>query len=99
VRLAIKARTSASGMLRSRAMRGTWNSAAAGEISGSRPEPDAVTKSTGIGAVGFSAWSFFYVRFYAINQLMICWTLVESSRLRCVVYGTGVGAARVEMAW
>jgi len=28
---------------------------AAGEISGSRPDPEAVTKSIGIGAFGFSA--------------------------------------------
>jgi hypothetical protein len=40
----------ASGEPRARATRGTWWSAAAGEMCGSRPLPDAVTRSTGTGA-------------------------------------------------
>src|SRR5262249_20585201 len=43
-----------SGMLRALATRGTWNSAASGEISGSRPLPEVVTKSGGIGSRAFS---------------------------------------------
>ena len=40
-----------SGSPRSRATRDTWNSAAAMEICGSRPLPEAVTRSTGTGRV------------------------------------------------
>ena len=40
---------------RSRATRGTWNSAAAGDTCGSRPDADVVTRSTGTGTPGFSA--------------------------------------------
>ena len=58
-------------MPRSLAMRGTWNSAAAGEISGSRPEPEDVTRSTGIGRAGIFGVQFFDVGFYAVDQLMI----------------------------
>ncbi len=39
-------------------MRGTWNKAASGEISGSRPLPDVVTRSIGTAAEGFSFFSF-----------------------------------------
>ena len=46
--------TSASEMPRSRATRGTWKSAAAGVMCGSNPEADAVTRSMGTGALGFS---------------------------------------------
>src|SRR5208283_2709456 len=41
-----------------RAIRGIWNSAAAGEISGSSPDPDAVTRSAGIATPGFSFCNF-----------------------------------------
>lgn len=41
-------------MRRSRATRGTWNSAAAGEMCGSTPDADVVTRSIGTGASGFS---------------------------------------------
>ena len=41
-------------MPRSRATRGTWKSAAAGEMCGSRPDADEVTKSIGTGVPGFS---------------------------------------------
>ena len=41
-------------MPRSRATRGTWKSAAAGEMCGSNPDADVVTRSTGTGAFGFS---------------------------------------------
>src|SRR5262245_8411953 len=51
-------RMRSSGRLRALAMRGTWNSAASGEISGSRPLPEVVTRSTGTAAFGFSAFSF-----------------------------------------
>ena len=44
--------------LRAFATRGTWNSAAAGVMSGSRPLAEVVTRSTGIGVDGFSALSF-----------------------------------------
>ena len=40
--------------LRALATRGTWKSAASGEMSGSRPLPEVVTRSTGTGADGFS---------------------------------------------
>ena len=42
----------------SRARRLTWYSAAAGEIAGSRPLPEHVTRSTGIGVFPFSGWAF-----------------------------------------
>src|SRR5260370_42153484 len=45
-------------MFRALATRGTWNSAASGEMSGSRPLADEVTRSTGTAADGFSAFSF-----------------------------------------
>ena len=41
-------------MPRSRATRGTWKSAAAGEMCGSKPEGDVVTRSIGTDAFGFS---------------------------------------------
>ena len=41
-------------MPRSRATRGTWKSAAAGEMCGSSPDADVVTRSIGTGAFGFS---------------------------------------------
>ena len=44
-----------SGRLRALATRGTWNSAAAGVMSGSRPLAEVVTRSTGTGVLGFSA--------------------------------------------
>src|ERR1700694_2013331 len=50
-------RTRSSGMFRALATRGTWNSAPSGEISGSRPLPDVVTRSIGTGAEGFSAFN------------------------------------------
>ena len=37
------------------ATRGTWNSAPAGVMSGSRPLAEVVTRSTGTGVDGFSA--------------------------------------------
>src|ERR1700739_642060 len=45
-------------MLRALATRGTWNSAASGEMSGSSPLAEVVTRSTGTDADGFSAFSF-----------------------------------------
>ena len=49
---AMTARTSASGVMpRAVATRVTWYSAAAGLMSGSRPEAEVVTRSTGIGRV------------------------------------------------
>ena len=36
------------------ATRGIWNSAEAGEMSGSRPEPEEVTMSEGMASPGFS---------------------------------------------
>ena len=54
---AIAARTSASPIPRAAAIRATWYSAAAGLISGSSPEPDVVTRSTGTGAFPFAARS------------------------------------------
>jgi hypothetical protein len=43
------ARTASGVMPRAVATRATWNSAAAGEMSGSSPEAEVVTRSTGIG--------------------------------------------------
>ena len=45
-------------MLRAFATRGTWNRAASGEMCGSRPLPEVVTRSIGTGADGFSSLSF-----------------------------------------
>src|SRR3981081_2468058 len=50
-------RTRSSGMFRALATRGTWNSAPSGEISGSRPLADVVTRSMGTGREGFSAFN------------------------------------------
>src|SRR5271167_1376716 len=47
-----------SGRLRALAIRGTWKNAASGEMCGSRPEADVVTRSAGTGADGFSCFSF-----------------------------------------
>src|SRR4051812_23660591 len=44
-------------MLRAFATRGTWKSALSGEICGSRPLPDVVTRSIGTEADGFSAFA------------------------------------------
>ena len=44
-------------MLRAFATRGTWNKAASGEMSGSRPLPEVVTRSIGTAPEGFSAFS------------------------------------------
>ncbi len=52
---ATAARTSASDIPRAPATRATWYSAAAGLMSGSRPEAEVVTRSTGIGASPFAA--------------------------------------------
>src|SRR5689334_9204085 len=46
-----------SGTFRALAIRGTWNRAASGEMCGSRPEADVVTRSAGTGAEGFSCFS------------------------------------------
>src|SRR5205807_479221 len=51
-------RTGSSGVFRAFAIRGTWNSAASGEISGSSPLADVVTRSAGTAAEGFSAFNF-----------------------------------------
>src|ERR1700738_4356630 len=50
-------RTRSSGIFRALATRGTWNSAPSGEISGSRPLADVVTRSWGTGTEEFSAFS------------------------------------------
>src|SRR6202011_4297753 len=50
-------RTRSSGILRAFATRGTWNKAASGEISGSSPLPEVVTRSIGTVAFGFSAFN------------------------------------------
>ena len=47
-------RTRSSGRLRALAIRGTWKSAASGEMCGSRPMAEVVTRSCGTGAFGFS---------------------------------------------
>src|SRR5665213_4433181 len=44
-------------MLRAFATRGTWKKAPSGEMSGSRPLPDVVTRSTGTAAAGFSCFN------------------------------------------
>ena len=51
-------RTRSSGILRAFATRGTWNSAASGEMWGSSPLPEAVTRSVGTRAFGFSFLRF-----------------------------------------
>src|SRR5579864_2659430 len=46
--------SASSEILRSLATRGIWNSAPAGVMCGSSPEPEVVTRSTGTGLPGFS---------------------------------------------
>ena len=53
VAAATSARTASSGIPRVRATRAIWYSAAAGEMCGSRPLAEAVTRSTGIGRCVF----------------------------------------------
>src|SRR5262245_7504306 len=52
--LSTNARTCASGRPRAFATRGTWKYADSGEMCGSRPLPDVVTRSIGTGAEAFS---------------------------------------------
>jgi hypothetical protein len=54
---ATSSRTRSSGRLRALAIRGTWNSAASGEMSGSSLLAELVTRSMGTEAVGFSLLS------------------------------------------
>ena len=51
-------RTASTLIPRAAATRATWYSAAAGLMSGSRPEADVVTRSTGIGAFPLAARSW-----------------------------------------
>ena len=50
-------RTRSSGSFLAPATRGTWKKAASGEMSGSRPLPEVVTRSIGTVAAGFSFFS------------------------------------------
>ena len=80
-------RTCSSGRPRSRATRGTWYSAAASEICGSRPLPEAVTRSTGTGFVlpGSAARSAATRPCTAVDQGRIQGSLVRAGRHAAVV--------------
>src|SRR5262249_11369678 len=64
-------RISASAAPRSRATRGTWNSAAAGLTCGSSPDADDVTRSIGTGASGFSRWAASTAAFTASASFLL----------------------------
>ena len=61
-------RTFASGRPRALATRGTWNSAAAGEMSGSRPLAEVVTRSTGTARAGILGLELVDVALHALDQ-------------------------------
>jgi len=48
----------------------TWNSAAAGEMCGSRPEAELVTRSIAPERRGCSAWQFLHIAFDAFDQFL-----------------------------
>ena len=70
---------------RSRAIRGTWNSAAAGVMSGSRPEAEVVTRSMGTGCPGFSACNVRHVAIHPIDQLLIGGSKIGSAGIRGII--------------
>src|SRR5262249_62010413 len=72
-----------SGRFRALAMRGTWNRAASGEMCGSRPEADVVTRSAGGEGGGV-----FVLRFFIFSRAPGGRALFGGPR----VEGAGVGA-------
>ena len=61
----------ASEIPRSRATRGTWNSAAAGEMCGSNPDADVVTRSIGTGHARILLPRRLDVRLDGVDQLLV----------------------------
>ena len=66
-----RSRTSASVMPRSLATRGTWNAAASGEMCGSRPDAELVTRSIGTGDTGVLLLRRLHRGLDAVDQLAL----------------------------
>ena len=79
-----------SGRLRALATRGTWKSAASGEMCGSRPLAEVVTRSIGTGADGFSCLQLVDVGLDAVDQ-----RLVGRAEVRAAGVGGVVGRGTV----
>ena len=81
------ARPVSAGMPRALATRAAWYSAAAMLMSGSRPLPDAVTRSTGTGGVlsGSASRSALIAILHRIGERRIARALVGAGRRRAVV--------------
>src|SRR3974377_2055181 len=82
-----------SGRLRAFAMGGPWKSAASGEMCGSRPDAEVVTRSAGTGAEAFSCF----------NLSMSPWTrsisaLLDGPRLEPPEFAALYGAGTVLVA-
>src|SRR6266566_2401444 len=75
-------------MLRALATRGTWNSAPSGEISGSRPLAEVVTRSIGTDAEGFSAFNFSTSSLTRSFSALLVGPRLEPPEL-AALYGTG----------
>src|SRR5438045_6408118 len=73
---------------RALAMRGTWYSAAATVISGSSPEPEVVTRSTGTGPGGAFGFSF-------LSAVTRCCTLW----IRALLVGPRFEAEELSASW
>ena len=91
----IKARTFSMGRPRLDATRGAWYRAASGLMSGSSPEPDAVTRSTGTGWSG-AAWRALSLLGDRLAQVGVVRAQVRAAgRVGLVIDG---GRPRVEVA-
>src|SRR4249920_728076 len=82
-----------SGTFRALAIRGTWNRAASGEMCGSRPLAEVVTRSAGTGAAEFSRF----------NLSMSPWTrsisaLFDGPKLEAPEFAALYGAGTVLVA-
>ena len=71
---------------------------ASGEMSGSRPLPEVVTRSTGTGAFGFSAFSASTIGLDAVDQLGVGRAEIRAARGGGVVAVAGGGRPAVEIA-
>ena len=70
---------------RSRATRGTWKSAAAGEMCGSKPDADVVTRSIGTGSVRVLLARGLDIGLDRVDQLLVRRTEIGARRVRGVV--------------
>ena len=78
-------RTRSSGRPRAVATRGTWNRAASGEMWGSRPLPEVVTRSIGHGLSRVLALAGFHVALDAVDQGLVGGCEVRAAGVRRIV--------------